>query len=400
MIYCRTFESKNVFNFQYEAKMDFKLTEEQEMIRETARSFAEEYLKPFAMERDEQQKFPKEAIEKLGELGFMGMMVADKWGGSGLDAQTYVLVIQELSKVDASAGVICSVNNSLVCFNIEKYGTEAQKEKYLRPLATGKALGAYSLSESVSGSDAASLICFAEKKNDHYLVNGTKMWVTNGGSSDFVVCFIRTDKSNKTKGISAFIVDKKFPGFKVGKKENKLGIRASDTTELIFENCMVPKENILGEEGLGFKIAMETLDGGRIGIAAQAIGIAEGAFDEAVKYAKSREQFGQPIARFQANEFKIADMATRIDASKMLLNKACWLRDNGQKYGKEAAMAKLFASETAMWVTTQAVQIHGGYGYTKEYPVERMMRDAKITEIYEGTSEIQRVVIARSVLNG
>lgn len=379
--------------------MDFKLTEEQLLIQETARNFALEHLAPSAMERDEKQTFPKEAVQQLGELGFMGMMVDEKWGGAGLDTQTYVLVIQELSKVDASAGVICSVNNSLVCFNIEKYGTDAQKEKYLRPLASGKALGAYSLSESVSGSDAAGLQCYAEKKGDHYIVNGTKMWVTNGASSDYVVCFIRTDKSHKTKGITAFIVEKAFPGFKVGKKENKLGIRASDTTELVFENCKIPKENVLGEEGLGFKIAMETLDGGRIGIAAQAIGIAEGALEEAVKYSKTREQFGQPIAKFQANEFKIADMATRIEASKMLLYRACWLRDNGQKYSKEAAMAKLFASETAMWVTTQAVQLHGGYGYTKEYPVERMMRDAKITEIYEGTSEIQRLVIARHVLN-
>ncbi len=379
--------------------MDFKLTEEQLLIQETARNFALEHLAPSAMERDEKQAFPTEAMKQLGELGFMGMMVDEKWGGAGLDTQSYVLVIQELSKVDASAGVICSVNNSLVCFNIEKYGTDAQKEKYLRPLASGKALGAYSLSESVSGSDAAGLQCYAENKGDHYIVNGTKMWVTNGASSDYVVCFIRTDKSHKTKGITAFIVEKAFPGFKVGKKENKLGIRASDTTELVFENCKIPKENVLGEEGWGFKIAMETLDGGRIGIAAQAIGIAEGALEAAVKYSKTREQFGQPIAKFQANEFKIADMATRIEASKMLLNRACWLRDNGQKYSKEAAMAKLFASETAMWVTTQAVQLHGGYGYTKEYPVERMMRDAKITEIYEGTSEIQRLVIARHVLN-
>jgi alkylation response protein AidB-like acyl-CoA dehydrogenase len=379
--------------------MDFKLTEEQLLIQETARNFALEHLAPSAMERDEKQAFPTEAVKQLGELGFMGMMVDEKWGGAGLDTQSYVLVIQELSKVDASAGVICSVNNSLVCFNIGKYGTDAQKEKYLRPLASGKALGAYSLSESVSGSDAAGLQCYAENKGDHYIVNGTKMWVTNGASSDYVVCFIRTDKSHKTKGITAFIVEKAFPGFKVGKKENKLGIRASDTTELIFENCKIPKENVLGEEGWGFKIAMETLDGGRIGIAAQAIGIAEGALEEAIKYSKTREQFGQPIAKFQANEFKIADMATRIEASKMLLNRACWLRDHGQKYSKEAAMAKLFASETAMWVTTQAVQLHGGYGYTKEYPVERMMRDAKITEIYEGTSEIQRLVIARHVLN-
>ncbi len=379
--------------------MDFSLTEEQLMIQETARNFAQEHLAPHAQERDEAQAFPTEAVAQLGELGFMGMMVDEKWGGAGLDTQTYVLVIQELSKVDASVGTICSVNNSLVCFNVEKYGTDAQKEKYLRPLATGKALGAYSLSESVSGSDAASLQCFAEKKGDHYLVNGTKMWVTNGASSDYVVCFIRTDKSQKTKGITAFIVEKSFPGFKVGKKENKLGIRASDTTELVFENCMVPKENILGQEGLGFKIAMETLDGGRIGIAAQAVGIAEGALEQAIQYSKTREQFGQPIAKFQANEFKIADMATRVDASKMLLHRACWLRDQKKPYGKEAAMAKLFASESAMWVTTQAVQLHGGYGYTKEYPVERMMRDAKITEIYEGTSEIQRVVIARSVLN-
>lgn len=378
--------------------MDFKLSEEQEMIRQTARDFAQEHLAPHAAERDEKQFFPKDVIKQMGELGFMGMMVNDKWGGAGLDTISYVHVIMELAKADASAAVIASVNNSLVCFNIEKYGTDAQKEKYLKPLATGDALGAYSLSEAVSGSDAAGLICFAENKGDHYIVNGTKLWVTNGYHSDYVVCFIRTDKSNKTKGISAFIVDKSFPGFKVGKKENKLGIRASDTTELVFENCKVPKENLLGQEGLGFKIAMETLDGGRIGIAAQAIGIAEAALEETVKYTKAREQFGQPIAKFQANEFKIADMAMRIDAAKLLLFRACTLKDQGQKFGKEAAMAKLFASETAMWVTTQAVQMHGGYGYTKEYPVERFMRDAKITEIYEGTSEIQRVVIARNVL--
>lgn len=379
--------------------MDFKLTEEQELIRQTARDFATEHLAPFAAERDEKQSFPKETIKQMGELGFLGMMVSDRWGGSASDSISYVQVIIELAKADASAAVIASVNNSLVCFNIEKYGTDAQKEKFLKPLASGQALGAYSLSEAVSGSDAAGLICFAENKGDHYLVNGTKLWVTNGYHSDYVVCFIRTDKSNKTKGISAFVVDKKFPGFRVGKKENKLGIRASDTTELVFENCKVPKENLLGQEGLGFKIAMETLDGGRIGIAAQAIGIAEAALDEVVKYTKAREQFGQPIAKFQANEFKIADMAMRIDASKMLLYRACSLKDEGHKFAKEAAMAKLFASETAMWVTTQAVQMHGGYGYTKEYPVERFMRDAKITEIYEGTSEIQRVVIARNVLN-
>ncbi|MBL7995020.1 acyl-CoA dehydrogenase [bacterium] len=379
--------------------MDFKLNDEQEMIRQTARDFAQEHLAPHAAERDEKQFFPKEVIKQMGELGFMGMMVGEKWGGFASDTISYVQVIIELAKADASAAVIASVNNSLVCFNIEKYGTDAQKEKYLKPLASGQALGAYSLSEAVSGSDAAGLICYAENKGDHYLVNGTKLWVTNGHHSDYVVCFIRTDKSNKTKGISAFIVDKAFPGFKVGKKENKLGIRASDTTELVFENCKVPKENLLGQEGMGFKIAMETLDGGRIGIAAQAIGIAEAALDEAVKYTKAREQFGQPIAKFQANEFKIADMAMRIDASKLLLYRACWLKDQGQKFGKEAAMAKLFASETAMWATTEAVQMHGGYGYTKEYPVERFMRDAKITEIYEGTSEIQRIVIARNVLN-
>ncbi len=379
--------------------MDFKFSEEQEMIRTTARDFAKEHLAPFAGERDEKQDMPVSVIRQLGELGFLGMMVNEKWGGTGLDSISYALSIIELSKGDSSAGVICSVNNSLVCFNIEKYGTDAHKEKYLRPMATGTALGAYSLSESVSGSDAAGLQCFAEDKGDHYLVNGTKMWVTSGLRSDYVVCFFRTDKSHKTKGISAFIVDKKFPGFKVGKKENKLGIRASDTTELIFENCKVPKENLLGEVGKGFKIAMETLDGGRIGIAAQAVGIAEAALDQSISYSKVREQFGSSISKFQATEFKFADMAMRIDAAKMLLFRACWLKDNGQPFGKEAAMAKLFASETAMWVTTQAVQIHGGYGYTKEYPVERLMRDAKITEIYEGTSEIQRVVIARSVLS-
>jgi alkylation response protein AidB-like acyl-CoA dehydrogenase len=378
--------------------MDFQLSEEQRLIVETARDFGQEHLAPFAAQRDEEQRFPKEVIAQMGELGFMGMMVKEEWGGLGLDTVTYALVIMELAKADASAAVICSVNNSLVCFNVEKYGTPEQKEKYLRPMATGKALGAYSLSEAGSGSDAASLVCNAEKEADHYLVNGTKLWVTNGFHSDYVVCFLRTDKSHKTKGISAFIVEKSFPGFRVGKKENKLGIRASDTTELVFENCKIPNSNLLGEEGIGFKIAMETLDGGRIGIAAQAIGIAEAALSECVKYSKTREQFGQPLSKFQATEFKVADMAMRIEAAKMLLFRACWLKDQGQKFSKEAAMAKLFASEAAMWITTQAVQIHGGYGYTKEYPVERLMRDAKITEIYEGTSEIQRVVIARSVL--
>lgn len=378
--------------------MDFRISEEEELIRQTARDFAREKLAPGAMERDETQTFPTEAIKELGELGFMGMTVPEEYGGSNLSMVAYVLVIEELSKGDASAGVICSVNNSLVCFNIEKYGTPDQKEKYLRPLATGKALGGYSLSEWGSGSDAAGLVCAAEDKGDHFLVNGTKAWVTNGASSDYVILFARTDKSHKTKGITAFIADKKFEGFSVGKKENKLGIRASDTTELIFENCKIPKENVLGEVGLGFKIALETLDGGRMGIAAQAIGIAQGAYEEAVRYAKTREQFDKPLIRFQAIQFKLADMTVRLEAARQLLFKACWLRDQKQDYSKAAAIAKLFASETAMWLTTQAVQIHGGYGYTKEYPVERMMRDAKITEIYEGTSEVQRMVISRHVM--
>lgn len=378
--------------------MQFQLTEEQLMIRQAARDFAQNELKPGVIERDEHQKFPAEQIKKLGELGFMGMMVSPQYGGSGMDAVSYSLVMEELSKIDASASVVVSVNNSLVCYGLEKYGSEEQKQKFLVPLATGEKIGAFCLSEPEAGSDATSQRTTAVDMCDHYLLNGTKNWITNGNSASTYIVMAQTDASKKHRGINALIVEKGMEGFTVGPKENKLGIRGSDTHSLMFSDVKIPKENRIGEEGFGFKFAMATLEGGRIGIASQALGIAAGAYELAVQYAKERQAFGKPISDFQAIQFKLADMATEIEAARLLCHRAAWLKDNGQPYAQAAAMAKLFASETAMKVTVEAVQVHGGYGYVKEYHVERLMRDAKITQIYEGTSEIQRIVISREVL--
>ncbi len=379
--------------------MHINLTEEHKMVQKAARDFAREELLPGVIERDENREFPYEQIKKLGELGFMGMMVSPDYGGAGMDTLSYVLVMEELSKIDASASVSVSVNNSLVCWGLEEYCNENQKHKYLVPLASGQKLGAFALSEPEAGSDATSQKTEALDKGDHYLLNGTKNWITNGYNADTYIVIAQTDREKKHRGINALIVEKGWDGFEVGAKENKLGIRASDTCSLNFTDVRVPKENRIHEDGFGFKFAMKTLDGGRIGIAAQALGIAAGAYELSLAYAKERKAFGVPISNHQAIQFKLADMATRIEASRLLVYKAAWLKDQGKDYSEAAAMAKLFASETAMWVTTQAVQVHGGYGYVKDYHVERMMRDAKITEIYEGTSEIQRIVIARSVLN-
>jgi alkylation response protein AidB-like acyl-CoA dehydrogenase len=378
--------------------MHFELSEEQQMIRQAARDFAQTELKPGVIERDEHQKFPAEQIKKLGELGFLGMMVAPQYGGSGLDVVSYVLVMEELSKVDASASVVVSVNNSLVCFGLEKYGTEDQKQKYLVPLAKGEVIGAFCLSEPEAGSDATSQRTTAIDMGDHYLLNGTKNWITNGNSASTYIVIAQTDASKKHHGINAFIVERGWEGFTVGPKENKMGIRGSDTHSLMFNDVKVPKANRIGEDGFGFKFAMTVLEGGRIGIAAQALGIAAGAHELSVEYAKQRTAFGKPISNLQAIQFKLADMATEIEAARLLCYRAAWLKDNHQPYGKESAMAKLFASKVAMDTTIEAVQIHGGYGYVKEYHVERMMRDAKITQIYEGTSEIQKIVISREVL--
>ncbi|MCO4292660.1 acyl-CoA dehydrogenase [Solitalea sp. MAHUQ-68] len=378
--------------------MHFQLTEEHLMIQKAARDFAQNELKPGVIERDEHQKFPAEQIKKLGELGFLGMMVDPKYGGSGLDAISYVLVMEELSKVDASASVVVSVNNSLVCYGLEQYGTEEQKQKYLVPLAKGEVIGAFCLSEPEAGSDATSQHTTAIDMGDHYLLNGTKNWITNGNSASTYLVIAQTDAAKGHKGINAFIVEKGMPGFTVGPKENKLGIRGSDTHSLMFTDVKVPKENRIGEDGFGFKFAMKTLEGGRIGIASQALGIASGAFELAVQYSKERKSFGKPISEHQAIQFKLADMATQIEAARMLCLKAAWLKDQHQPYAQASAMAKLFASEVAMKTTVEAVQVHGGYGYVKEYHVERLMRDAKITQIYEGTSEIQRIVIGREVL--
>jgi alkylation response protein AidB-like acyl-CoA dehydrogenase len=378
--------------------MEFKLSEEHEMIRQAARDFAQTELLPGVIERDEKQEFPKEQIKKLGELGFMGMMVDPKYGGAGMDTISYVFAMEELSKVDASASVIVSVNNSLVCWGIEKFGTEEQKEKYLRPLATGEKIGAFCLSEPEAGSDATSQQTTAVDMGDHYLLNGTKNWITNGNSASTYIVIAQTDVDKGHRGINALIVEKGMPGFEVGIKENKLGIRGSDTHSLLFTDVKIPKENRIGEDGFGFKFAMKTLSGGRIGIAAQALGIASGAYELSLEYSKQRKAFGKAISEHQAIAFKLADMATEIDAARLLCLKSAWLKDQGMNFDKESAMAKLFASETAMKSTTEAVQIHGGYGFVKEYHVERMMRDAKITQIYEGTSEIQRVVISRSVI--
>ncbi|WP_413670224.1 acyl-CoA dehydrogenase [Mucilaginibacter sp. Mucisp86] len=378
--------------------MYFELTEEQKMIRQAARDFAQAELKPGVIERDELQKFPAEQIKKLGELGFLGMMVSPVYGGSGMDAISYVLVMEELSKIDASASVVVSVNNSLVCYGLEKYGSEAQKQKYLMPLAKGECIGAFCLSEPEAGSDATSQSTTAIDMGDHYLLNGTKNWITNGGTASTYIVIAQTDAAKKHHGINAFIVEKGMPGFTVGPKENKMGIRGSDTHSLMFTDVKVPKENRIGEDGFGFKFAMSVLDGGRIGIASQALGIASGAYELAKQYAKDRKTFGKPLADHQAIQFKLADMATEIEAARLMCLKAAWLKDHGKPYAHASSMAKLYASEVAMRTATEAVQIHGGYGYVKEYHVERLMRDAKITQIYEGTSEIQRIVISRGLL--
>ncbi|RZK60571.1 MAG: acyl-CoA dehydrogenase [Pedobacter sp.] len=379
--------------------MLFELSEEQIMIQQAARDFAQTELKPGVIERDEHQKFPVEQVKKLGELGFLGMMVDPKYNGSGMDAVSYVLVMEELSKVDASASVVVSVNNSLVCYGLEAYGTEAQKEKYLKPLASGEKIGAFCLSEPEAGSDATSQQTTAEDMGDYYLLNGTKNWITNGSTASTYLVIAQTHKELRHKGINAFIVEKGTPGFTIGPKENKLGIRGSDTHSLMFNDVKVPKENRIGEDGFGFSFAMKTLEGGRIGIAAQALGIAAGAYELALAYSKQRKSFGKPISDHQAIAFKLADMATQIEAARMLVYKAAWLKDQGQSYTLAGSMAKLFASKVAMDVTVEAVQIHGGYGFVKEYHVERLMRDAKITQIYEGTSEIQKMVISRSILS-
>jgi len=378
--------------------MLFQLSEEQLMIQQAARDFAQQELKPGVIDRDEHQKFPAEQVKKLGELGFLGMMVAEEFGGSGLDAVSYVLVMEELSKIDASASVVVSVNNSLVCYGLEAFGSDYQKEKYLVPLASGQQIGAFCLSEPEAGSDATSQHTTAEDKGDHYLLNGTKNWITNGGTASTYLVIAQTHPELKHKGINAFIVEKGMEGFTVGPKENKMGIRGSDTHSLMFNDVKVPKENRIGEDGFGFKFAMKTLEGGRIGIAAQALGIAAGAYELALDYAQQRKSFGKPISDHQAVAFKLADMATQIEAARMLVYKAAWLKDQGLSYTLAGSMAKLFASKVAMDVTIEAVQVHGGYGFVKEYHVERLMRDAKITQIYEGTSEIQQLVISREIL--
>lgn len=378
--------------------MDFVLSKEQEMARTLFKEFAENEVKPLAQEVDETEHFPRATVEKMQKLGFMGIPQPKEFGGQGCDTLTYVLCVEELSKVCATTGVIVSAHTSLGTDPIKKFGTPAQKEKYLRPLASGELLGAFGLTEPGAGTDASGQQTKAVLEGDHYVLNGSKIFITNGGEADIYIIFAMTDKSKGTKGISAFIVEKDFPGFRIGTKEKKMGIRGSATTELIFENCIVPKENLLGQEGKGFGIAMTTLDGGRIGIAAQALGIAEGALEETIAYVKERKQFSRPIAKFQNTQFQIADMATKVEAARYLVYRAAIAKDTKKRFSVEAAMAKLYAAEVAMEVTTKAVQLHGGYGYTREYPVERMMRDAKITEIYEGTSEVQRMVISSNVI--
>ena len=378
--------------------MNFELTEEQVAVRDAARDFAQNVLKPGVIERDTEQKFPTEEVKQLGELGFLGIMVDTKYGGSGMDAISYVLAMEEISKIDASTSVVMSVNNSLVCYGLEKYGTEEQKQKFLTPLASGQKLGAFCLSEPEAGSDATSQRTTAIDMGDHYLLNGTKNWITNGGSASTYIVIAQTDKDKGHKGINAIIVEKGMPGFVVGAKEDKLGIRGSDTHTLMFTDVKVPKENRLGEDGFGFKFAMKTLAGGRIGIAAQALGIASGAYELALAYSKERKTFGQEIYKHQAISFKLADMATQIEGARLLVYKAAALKDAGENYDLASSMAKLYASDVAMKQTVEAVHIHGGYGFVKEYHVERMMRDAKITQIYEGTSEVQKIVISRSIL--
>lgn len=379
--------------------MNFELSEEHKMIQQAARDFAQAELLPGVIERDNEQRFPTEQIKQMGELGFMGMMVSEKYNGSGMDTISYALAMEEISKIDASASVVMSVNNSLVCWGLEKFGTEEQKEKYLKPLASGQIIGAFCLSEPEAGSDATSQKTTAIDKGDHYVLNGTKNWITNGNSASVYLVMAQTDVDKGHRGINCLIVEKDMEGFQVGLKEDKLGIRGSDTHSLMFTDVKVPKENRVGEDGFGFKFAMKVLSGGRIGIAAQALGIAAGAYELALKYAKERSAFGKPIAEHQAIAFKLADMEMKVESARLLLLKAAWLKDQGLPFDKESAIAKVYASEAAMWVTTEAVQVHGGYGYVKEYHVERLMRDAKITQIYEGTSEIQRVVISRAVLS-
>lgn len=378
--------------------MNFELTEDQLAIKMAARDFAENEIAPSQIERDKEAKFPNEIVKKMGELGFMGMMVAPEWGGAGMDTISYVCAMEEISKVDASVGVIMSVNNSLVCFGIEKWGSDFIKDKYLKPLASGQKLGAFCLSEPEAGSDATAQKTTAVKDGDFYVLNGMKNWITNGTTADYYFMQAMTSPELGYKGISTFIVEKEMPGVETGVKEDKLGIRGSDTCSIGLNNVRVPKENLIGEEGQGFKFAMETLNGGRIGIASQALGIAQASLEAATKYSKQRKAFDAPIANLQAIQFKLADMAVNVDAARLLILQAAKLKDDKQKYIKEAAMAKLFASKVAVDCALEAIQIHGGYGYVREYLVERYLRDAKITEIYEGTSEIQRIVIARELL--
>lgn len=380
-------------------EMNFELTDEHRMIRDAARDFAKTELLPGVIERDETQTFPTEQIKKLGRLGFLGMMVDPKYGGAGMDSISYVLAMEEISKIDSSASVVMSVNNSLVCWGIETFGTEEQKEKYLKPLASGEIIGAFCLSEPEAGSDATSQKTTAIEQDDCYLLNGTKNWITNGNTASVYLVIAQTDIDKGHKGINAFIVEKGVQGFEIGPKENKLGIRGSDTHSLMFSDVKVPKENRIGDDGFGFLFAMKTLAGGRIGIASQALGIASGSYELALQYSKERKTFGKEISKHQAIAFKLADMETEISAARLLCLKAAWLKDNNKNYDRAGAIAKVFASETAMKTTIEAVQIHGGYGFVKEYHVERLMRDAKITQIYEGTSEIQRIVISRSILN-
>ena len=380
--------------------MQFKLTEEHLMIQKAARDFAQNVCKPGVIERDEAMIYPTDQVKGLAELGFLGMMVDSKYGGSGLDTISYVLAMEEISKIDASTSVIMSVNNSLVCWGIEAYGTEEQKQKYLTPLAKGEIIGAFCLSEPEAGSDATSQRTTAIDKGDHYLVNGTKNWITNGGKASVYLVITQTHPELRHKGINVLIIDAKSTGITLGAKENKLGIRSSDTHQIMFQDVIVPKENRIGDDGFGFKFAMKTLDGGRIGIAAQALGIASGAYELALEYSKQRKAFGKEISQHQIIQFKLADMATQIEAARLLIYKAAWEKDNGLDYSQSSAKAKVFASEVAMRTTVEAVQVHGGYGYVKEYHVERLMRDAKITQIYEGTSEVQRIVISRGVLAG
>ena len=378
--------------------MNFELSEEQLAVRDAARDFAQNVLKPGVIDRDREMRFPTEEIKQLGELGFLGMMVSPEYGGGGMDTVSYVLAMEEISKIDASTSVCMSVNNSLVCWGLETFGTEEQKKKYLEPLAKGEKIGAFCLSEPEAGSDATSQKTSAIDKGDHYLINGTKNWITNGNSASIYLVIAHTHPEKGHKGINAFILEKDMEGFEIGAKEDKMGIRASDTHTLMFNDVKVPKENRIGEDGFGFKFAMKTLSGGRIGIAAQALGIAAGAYELAVAYSKERKAFGKEIHKHQAIAFKLADMATEIECARLLIYKAAVAKDNKQNYDQMSAMAKLYASKVAMWVTTEAVQVHGGYGYVKEYHVERLMRDAKITQIYEGTSEVQKIVISRNLL--